>query len=50
MAHACNPSIEEAEVESHKSQTSLGYIVKPYLRGKKKARWGKTHTTCPHTF
>jgi hypothetical protein len=34
VAHACNPSNQEAEAEGYKFQASLGYIVKPCLKKK----------------
>jgi hypothetical protein len=36
VVHAYNPSTHEAEEECHEFEASLGYIVRPCLKGKKK--------------
>jgi hypothetical protein len=36
VVHTCNPNTWEAEVEVHKFKASLGYMVRPCLKKKKK--------------
>lgn len=37
MTYTCNPSAQEAETEAHELKTSLGYVVRPYLKNDKRA-------------
>jgi hypothetical protein len=40
VVHTCDPSIGRLRKEDQEFKASLGYIARPYLKKKKKKKWG----------
>jgi hypothetical protein len=47
VVHTCNPSIQEAKAGDCKSEASLGYIVRPYLKKPRTRDVAEWYSACP---